>query len=187
VKGTYLSDEKFLPIFDVASKKKCLLFLHPTAPLGADKLDEHGLIRSVGYTFETTVCLVKMAYSGLFDKFPNLKLLSAHLAGAIPYLQGRIDTAWKNFKDSKGKLNEPPTMKIRRVLFADTISYSTTALNLAIAFMGIDRLFFGTDYPFDWGIKDARDSIESTFDGRGEEMQKVYGENFESVMQDVRR
>jgi aminocarboxymuconate-semialdehyde decarboxylase len=176
VSGTYLSDERFLPVFEVAEKRKCLLFLHPTVPLGAERLRENGLIRSLGYVFDSTLCLVKMAYSGLFDKFTTLKILSAHLSGTFPYVQGRVDTAWRNFEDAKGKLAEPPSEKIKRVLYADTISYNTRALRLAAEFLGVDRLLFGTDFPFEWGVETARKSVEEAFEDW--EQKLVYSENF---------
>lgn len=179
VSGTYLSDERFLPVFEVAQKKRCLLFLHPTVPLGADRLRENGLVRSLGYVFDSTLCLVKMAYSGLFDRFPNLKILSAHLSGAFPYVQGRIDTSWRNFGDAKGKINEPPSEKIKRVLYADTISYSKGALRLAADFLGVERLMFGTDFPFEWGIESARKSVDEAF--ADWEQKLVYSENFHKI------
>jgi aminocarboxymuconate-semialdehyde decarboxylase len=177
VSGTYLSDERFFPVFEVAQRKKCLLFIHPTVPLGADKLKENGLVRSLGYAFDSTLCLVKMAYGGVFDKYPNLRILSAHLSGTYPYVEGRVDTAWKNFKDSRGNLSEPPSEKIRKVLYADTISYNRYALKLAREFIGLDRLMFGSDFPFEWGIKEARESVEEAFDPN--ELRAIYSENFE--------
>lgn len=176
VLGTYPSDERFLPVFEMAQKKRCLLFLHPTVPLGADKLKENGFIRSLGYVFDSTLCLVKMAYSGLLDKCPNLKILSAHLSGTFPYVRGRVDAAWRNFANSKGNLSEPPSEKIKRVLYADTISYNTMALKLAADFIGIERLMFGTDFPFDWGIEPARKSVEEAF--ADADLRKIYSDNF---------
>jgi aminocarboxymuconate-semialdehyde decarboxylase len=173
-----VSDEKFFPVFEAASsKKKCIVFLHPAAPLGAEQMREHGFVRSLGYPFETTACLAKMAYAGIFDRFPSLKILSAHLGGAFPYLSGRIDTAWSNFEDSKGDLRDFPSRKIRNSLIVDTISYNSEALRFAAEFLGIDRLVFGTDYPFPWGIKDAKESVEKTFNE--DELEKVYSENYE--------
>ncbi|MDG6907791.1 MAG: amidohydrolase family protein, partial [Nitrososphaerota archaeon] len=75
VGGTHLSDPSFDPVFQVASKKRAILFLHPTSPLGGDKLKDYGFVRSIGYTFETTACILKMAYAGIFDKYPSLKVL----------------------------------------------------------------------------------------------------------------
>lgn len=180
VNGTYLSDERFLPIFEVAQRKKCLLFIHPTIPLGADRLRDYGLVRSLGYVFDSTVNLVKMAYAGVFDKFPELKIISAHLSGALPYLQGRIDVAWKVFPESKGNLSEPPTNKIRKVLHADTISYSKGALRLASEFIGVERLMFGSDFPFEWGIENAKKSVEESFDEN--ELRLIYSENFDRAI-----
>jgi predicted TIM-barrel fold metal-dependent hydrolase len=183
VSGTYISDDRFLPIFEVAQKKKCLLFLHPTVPLGAERLRENGLIRSLGYVFDSTLCLVKMAYSGLFDKFPNLKILSAHLSGTLPFVQGRVDTAWRNFEESKGKLSEPPSEKIKRVLYADTISYNAKALRLAAEFLGIERLMFGTDFPFEWGMDSARNSVDGAFEDW--EQKLVYSENYHACQKSL--
>ena len=179
ISGIYLSDPQFLPIWKVAQEKRCLLFLHPAVPLGADRLKELGLIRSLGYVFDSTVCLVKMAYAGIFDKYPELKILSSHLAGTFPYVQGRVDTAWKQFKESKGSLSEPPSNKIRKVLYADTISYSESALRLASEFIGIERLMFGTDFPFEWGMDNARNSLEEAFEEQ--ELNMIYTENFAQI------
>ena len=179
VNGTYLSDEQFFKVFEVAQKKRCILFIHPTVSLGADKLRGDGLLRSLGYVFDSTVNLVKMAYAGVFDRYPELKILSAHLSGTFPYIQGRIDTAWKNFEEARGTLSEPPSKKIRKVLYADTISYSKGALRLASDLIGVDRLMFGTDFPFEWGIEEARKSAEDAFDER--QLRLIYTENFERV------
>jgi aminocarboxymuconate-semialdehyde decarboxylase len=183
VNGTYLSDERFSPIFEVAQRKECLLFIHPTTPLGADKLADYGLVRSLGYVFDSTVNLVKMSYAGVFDRFPKLKLISAHLSGALPFLQGRVDTAWKVFGDSKGNLFEPPTDKIRKVLYVDTISYSKGALKLAKEFIGVERLMFGTDVPFEWGTENAIKSVEESFGD--DELPLIYSENFEQILKTV--
>jgi aminocarboxymuconate-semialdehyde decarboxylase len=180
VNGTYLSDERFLGIFEVAQRKRCLLFIHPSIPIGTDKLRDYGLVRSLGYVFDSTVNLVKMAYAGVFDKFPELKLISAHLSGALPYLQGRIDVAWKMFPESKGNLSEPPSNKIRKVLHADTISYSKGALRLASDLIGVERLMFGTDFPFEWGTENARKSVEEAFSD--DELRLIYSENFDRVI-----
>jgi aminocarboxymuconate-semialdehyde decarboxylase len=180
VNGTYLSDERFLPVFEMAQRKGCLLFIHPTIPIGVDRLRDYGLVRSLGYVFDTTVNLVKMAYSGVFDKFPDLKIISAHLSGAIPYLQGRVDTAWQMFPESKGNLTEPPTNKIRKALHADTISYSKGALHLASEFIGVEKLMFGSDFPFEWGTENAKKSVEEAFNDN--ELRLVYSENFERAV-----
>jgi aminocarboxymuconate-semialdehyde decarboxylase len=180
VNGIYLSDERFLPVFEMVQRKKCLLFIHPSIPIGADRLRDNGLVRSLGYVFDTTVNLVKMAYAGIFDRFADIKLISAHLAGALPYLQGRVDTAWRMFSESKGNLSEPPGNKIRKVLHADTISYNKEALRFASEFIGIEKLMFGSDFPFEWGIENAKKSVEEAFDNR--ELNLIYSENFERVL-----
>jgi aminocarboxymuconate-semialdehyde decarboxylase len=182
VKGRYISEKEFAPVFEKASKlgRNCFLFLHPSTPLGSESLKEFGLVRSLGYPFETTTCLVKMAYSGILDRFQDLKVLSAHLAGALPYLSGRVDAAWSNFLDSKGSLNESPIAKIKRVLYADTISYSGLSLRMASEFLGIERLLFGTDYPFEWGVDPAMKSVEKAF--CEDELLKIYSENFSRLL-----
>ncbi len=185
VGGTHLSDPKFDLVFEAAARKRAVVFLHPTAPLGGDKLKDYGFVRSIGYTFETTTCVLKMAYAGLFEKYPSLRILTAHLGGNLPYLRGRIDTAWKKFPESKGNLSEPPTKKIRSALYADSISYDDGALRLGTEFFGMDRIMFGTDFPFEWGIKEARDSLESAIEDK-EQLRAIYHENFERLLESVR-
>ncbi|MCL4518265.1 MAG: amidohydrolase, partial [Thaumarchaeota archaeon] len=161
------------------------LFLHPTSPLGGDKLKDYGFVRSIGYTFETTACILKMAYAGIFDKYPSLKVLTAHLGGNLPYLRGRIDAAWKKFPESRGHFSEAPMSKLGKTLYSDSISYDEGALKLGADFFGLDKIMFGTDFPFQWGIEEARDSVERTFSAL-DQLRAVYHENFERLLETVR-
>ncbi|MDG7001360.1 MAG: amidohydrolase family protein, partial [Nitrososphaerota archaeon] len=71
----------------------------------------------------------------------------------------------------------------RKVLYADTISYNAKALRLAAEFLGIERLMFGTDFPFEWGMDSARNSVDGAFEDW--EQKLVYSENYHACQKSL--
>ena len=89
--------------------------------------------------------VVRMILSGLFDAYPQLKIIIGHMGESIPYLVDRIDEA----------LSRPGN---KPVAFKDTFldhfyittsgHFSTPALLCAMLEMGIHRILFSVDWPF---------------------------------------
>ncbi len=88
--------------FTIASKQLGLpLFLHPTDAVFADMLsDGYGgaLHLSLGRVVEVSVAAMRLVFSGVMERHPNLKLVMSHTGGALPYQAGRMD---KNGKKAK--------------------------------------------------------------------------------------
>jgi len=98
-----------------------------------------------GFTMETATAGIRMVLSGVFDKYPNLKIILGHLGETLPFLLWRIDSV----------LNRPGNdgIAFRDVFcshFYVTTSgfFSDPALLLCIQELGIDRVLFAVDYPF---------------------------------------
>ena len=72
---------------------------------------------------------------GFFDRFPNLKLIASHGAGALPYLIGRLDICWDNIPACRAKTTERPSSYMRRV-YADSVVFAQDALEMACACAG---------------------------------------------------
>ncbi len=132
------------PFYDCVEKLGVPLFLHPTDAVFADMLsDDYGgaLYLSLGRVIEVSVAAMRLVYSGVMERHPNLKLVMSHTGGALPYQAGRMD---KNGKAAK--LPQPPSAYIKR-MFTDTVSPHSAGMKFAIEFYGVDHVMYGSDYP----------------------------------------
>ena len=67
------------------------VMIHPMASAPFPRAARFGLAQSVQYTFDTTLGVGSLIFSGVLDRFPKLTLVLSHGGGAYPYLAGRFD------------------------------------------------------------------------------------------------
>jgi aminocarboxymuconate-semialdehyde decarboxylase len=136
--------ERLEPFYDYIEKLGVPLFLHPTDAVFQDMLiDGYGgaMFLSLGRVIEVSVAAMRLVYSGIMERHPNLKIVMSHTGGALPYQSGRMD---KNGKAAK--LPHPPSYYIKR-MYTDTVTPHTQGMKWAIEYYGADRVMYGTDYP----------------------------------------
>ena len=152
--GRFIDDKKFWPIFERAAKLDVPIYLHPSLPHPAvmdayykDYLKEYPMVirAAWGFTVETATQAIRMVLSGVFDAYPDLKIILGHLGETLPFLVWRIDQA----------LSRPgqKTISFRDVFcghFYLTTSgnFSNPALLCCVQEVGVDRLMFAVDWPF---------------------------------------
>jgi len=150
VNGTLISDPQFHPILGKAAESGLPVKVHPAfTPLTADAMKKANLpLQLFGFTLDTTMAVTNMIFSGVFTKFPNLKIIHSHLGGMAPYMMGRINTAFKRYTQEfdigGGGL---PEDVYRKHVYIDTLAMHVPAIKCGWEFMGTDHLIFGTDYP----------------------------------------
>lgn len=145
--GMPLSDLKLWPIYEAAQDLELPIFIHPTRPVMAEEVKEYGLEQAVGYMFDTSLAALKMIFSGVFDRFPKLKVVLPHAGSTLPYLLGRIDYQSANIPGSRKNISMEPGYYIKK-LYSDTVCMSGQTLKFAYDLFGPDRLLFATDYPY---------------------------------------
>ncbi len=100
--GLFLDDKQFWPIFERAEKLDVPIYLHPSIPHPAvteayykDYIQDFPMVirAAWGFTVETATQAIRMVLSGVFDKYPNLKIIIGHLGETLPFLLWRIDQA----------------------------------------------------------------------------------------------
>ncbi|HEX5139559.1 MAG TPA: amidohydrolase family protein [Dehalococcoidia bacterium] len=147
-------DQRFYPIFERAQTLDVPIYLHPGPPHPAvveayyqDFTAAFPWLTSAawGYTIDTANQAMRMVLSGMFDRFPNLKIILGHLGEGLPFLLDRMDEAFKR------EGSRP--MEFKKTFcdhFYVTTSgfFSTPALLCTILQMGIDRVLFSVDWPF---------------------------------------
>ncbi len=114
--------ERLEPFYDYVEKLGVPLFLHPTDAVFQDMLIDGyngALFVSLGRVIEVSVAAMRLIFSGVMERHPNLKIFMSHTGGALPYQSGRMD------KNGKGaKLPHPPSEYIHR-MYTDTVTPHT--------------------------------------------------------------
>ena len=157
VEGIELSDRKFDPFWAKAEELGVMLFMHPQQANGTTQnprlAGKGGLGNTIGNPLETTVFLSHLIFEGTLDRFPGLKICGAHAGGYLPSYSGRSDAlCGRASGDDCRTLKKKPSEYFKSQLYVDTMIFHEEGLRHLVAEVGIDHMFYGTDYPFDWPV-----------------------------------
>ena len=157
VEGQELSDRKFDPFWAQAEQLGVVLFMHPQAAPGTTQnprlQGKGGLGNTIGNPLETTVSLSHLIFEGTLDRFPGLKICSAHAGGYLPSYSGRSDALCGRGGGADCKaLKKKPSEYFKEQLYVDTMIFREEGLRHLIAEVGVSHMLYGTDYPFDWPV-----------------------------------
>jgi aminocarboxymuconate-semialdehyde decarboxylase len=150
VNGVALADERFWPLYEAADAYGAVLHIHPTSPVGVEAMTEYWLMPLVGFLMDTTLAAAHLVFSGVGERFPNIKWVLSHLGGAVPYMAERFDRGFHAFEDCRRNIDRPPSDYLK-MWYYDTVNFDPQALKLAIAFAGADHILAGSDYPHQIG------------------------------------
>jgi predicted TIM-barrel fold metal-dependent hydrolase len=152
---SYLDEEKYWPIIERAEKLDVPIYLHPTVPATIPQIGNYGFPLAgapFGFGIDTAMCMMRLIYSGVFDKYPNLKIILGHLGEVLPFLLKRIDWAYvRPFDPSlRPNLSKKPSEYLQNNVFLTTSgNYYEPAFMCTLAAFGIDRILLGTDFPYE--------------------------------------
>jgi aminocarboxymuconate-semialdehyde decarboxylase len=153
VRGVYLNDPKFTPIFEAAVDLGVPLFVHPADPLGKDRTRDYELTIVAGYLFDSTINILKMICSGFLDRWPTLKLVCAHAGAFSPALRARMQREVDTNPALSATLKMPVGDYLRRLYF-DTICFEPAILRYVAEVVPVEHLMLGSDAPFPLGEPD---------------------------------
>jgi aminocarboxymuconate-semialdehyde decarboxylase len=156
VPGAEFSDPQFHPFWAKAEELGVLIFIHPqSTPDLARRFEGNGwLANTIGNPLDTTIALSHLIFEGTLDRFPRLKICSAHGGGYLPSYAARSDNSLRVApdKDTGVKLKKKPTEYLRRMYY-DTLVFTSEALRHLAAEVGVSQLVIGTDHPIPWQNK----------------------------------
>jgi len=150
--GVFFDDKRFWPIFERAQALDVPLYVHPATPHPAvvdaylkDYVEDFPALLSAGwgFTMETATQGIRLVLSGVFDAYPNVKIILGHLGESLPFLLWRINHAL-------ARPGNRPSFSFRDYFckhFWITTSgfFSNPALLCCVMEMGIDRILFSVD------------------------------------------
>jgi len=154
VLGEEISSPRFDPFWAKVQELDCVAFIHPRSfAEGAKRFQGPGSLgNTVGNPLETTVALSHMIFSGFLDRFPRLKIVTAHGGGYLPSYIGRSDNCHTVDPNCRQMARKPS--EYLKQLYFDTLVYSPSVLRHLIDQVGADRIVMGTDYPFPVASRD---------------------------------
>jgi 2,3-dihydroxybenzoate decarboxylase len=159
--GQYLDHPSLAPFWERVQALGAIIYIHPTDPTSpAPVLDGHkGLRRATWeWGFETGSHALRLVFGGLFDRYPNVTLALGHLGETLPFLLWRFDSRAKLYGV---KLAKPPSHYIRQnIVVTNSGMFSAEPLNCTIAALGVDRVMFSADYPFE-SIDEAAEFMDT--------------------------
>lgn len=144
--GRPLTAPQYRPFFQEANRMKLCIFLHPMLPFASETYQEYVLGPIIGFPADTTLAVARMCYDGMFKDFPDIKWIIGHAGGAIPYLMERMDSGWRDFAETKVKIDQLPSTYLKR-LYYDTVTFGQHNLRLLRDIVGTDHMLMGSDYP----------------------------------------
>jgi aminocarboxymuconate-semialdehyde decarboxylase len=178
VAGDEFSDPKFYPFWAKCEELGILVFIHPqSTPDLAPRLKGNGwLANTIGNPLDTTIALSHLIFEGTLDRFPGLKICSAHGGGFLPSYAPRSDNSLRVAPDMDTgvKLKKKPTEYLR-TMYYDTLVFTSEALRHLAAEVGSSQLVIGTDHPIPWQDKSV-DHILNAPGFTDEERRAMLGE-----------
>ena len=168
-----LDSPEFLPLYEKMADYNLPIWIHPCreidyADYRTEDTSKYRLASLFGWPYETSAAMIRLTFSGILEKFPNLKFITHHCGAMIPYLSERIAQFYDTDErrgpaEYRRGLNKAP-LEYLKMFYNDTAIYgNTSGLMCAYAFFGADKLLFGTDTPFDnqLGARVVRQTINA--------------------------
>ncbi len=163
VAGKPLDAPEFEDFFAFMNSTGCPLLLHPARGANfpdylTEKQSEYEIWWTFGWPYETSAAMARLVFSGHFDRYPEIKVITHHAGGMVPFFEGRVGPGWDQMgarttdRDLAAvrKALKRPHLEYFKDFYADTATFgSQKAIEHAIEFFGEDHVLFASDAPFD--------------------------------------
>lgn len=164
IAGKPLDDPAFEPFFAAMNKSGKPVWMHPARAANfPDYLSEtrskYEIWWTFGWSYETAAAMARLVFSGVMDKYPNLKIITHHFGGIVPMLEGRIGPGWDQLGARTSdedlsvilkRLKKRPLDYFKHAFYADTAVFGgVPATHAGLAFYDLDKIVFASDCPFD--------------------------------------
>jgi predicted TIM-barrel fold metal-dependent hydrolase len=163
INGHPMDEAQFYPLFEKMHQLDYPLWVHPTRAAttpdySTETRSKYDLWWAFGWPYETSNFMGRLVFSGIFDKLPDLKIITHHLGAMVPYFEMRagpgLDQLGTRSDDPEdnaalGRLKKRP-YDYFRMFYGDTAVFgSISATECGLTFFGSDHVLFASDAPFD--------------------------------------
>jgi aminocarboxymuconate-semialdehyde decarboxylase len=183
-----IDSPEFMPLYEKMCQYNLPILLHPyryqtVADYKTEEVSKYVIHHMFGWPYETSAAMARLVFSGVLEKYPDLKIITHHSGAMVPFFESRIfgQQYRKDMdKPAYGELTRPP-LEYFKMFYADTAIRTTPALMCTYHFFAADHILFGTDMPYDtqYGVQAIRKSINGIqqMDISDEEKQMIFEEN----------
>ncbi|NGM88723.1 amidohydrolase family protein [Parapusillimonas sp. SGNA-6] len=175
VRGTYLYDDRFKPIWEAAIDLDVPMFVHPADPPGKERTKDFELTVVAGYLFDNTINILGLVCSGFLDRWPRLKLIFAHAGAFSLILRERMQREVDTNPNLSAMMRAPVGDYLQR-LYYDTVCFEPTILNYVANSIPPSHLLLGSDAPFPLGEPDPVNFVRRSLSPR--QSRAVLHDNF---------
>ncbi|MBP1154471.1 MULTISPECIES: amidohydrolase family protein [unclassified Paenibacillus] len=160
IAGKELDDPSFDPFWEEAVRLHVPVLVHPLHVAGEERVRRFYMRAAIGYPYDTTIAGGYLILGGVFDRFPDLKVILLHAGGYLPYQIGRLQHTYEAHEESRSIAKKGP-LEYFQLLYFDTITHFSPALSYLAEIAGADHLLLGTDQPFSMGDPDPCGKIRT--------------------------
>ncbi len=199
--GTPINDKpldspEFFPLYEKMAQYDLPIWIHPVRPASyadyrTEDASKHMTFIVFGWPYETSVAMSRLVFSGIMEKYPNIKFITHHCGAMVPYLQQRIECVYDNAKlrqreNFEEGLTKPPIEYFKKFYFDTAINGNPSGLMCGHGFCDAGHMLFATDMPYDneFGERFTRQTIEAIEQMDIEESEKkcIFEDNIKSLL-----
>jgi 2,3-dihydroxybenzoate decarboxylase len=150
--GTYLDDRSYDPFWETMQELDVPLYLHPAnAYRNPYSIEGHPELAGAtwGWGVETGTHALRILFGGVFDRFPNVKLILGHMGEGLPFLRWRFDSRFAVYPHGVKLERRPSEYFGSNILITTSGVCSAPSLIGAIGEMGAEGVMFSVDYPYE--------------------------------------
>ena len=148
----HLGDPRLEPVWSVAEELGVPVLLHPLSDGPSRALpDSQEFGNAYCRLVDTSFAVARLILAGTLDRHPDLRLITVHGGGFLPFQSGRLDGAHRADKLAPYHLERATPSAYLSDLYFDTVAMSTEAIRFLVDLVGANRVLLGTDYPFPLG------------------------------------
>ena len=187
-RGEYLDESKFWEIFEAAESLGVPIYLHPNTPsprMVGPFLDR-GLDGAVfGFAVETSLHILRIVFSGVFDRFPKLRMVAGHLGEGLPYWLFRIDFMHQRLTANNRYATVPKLQRKPSDYLKENFCITTSGMAwqppilYAQSVLGMDRVLYAMDYPYQFVPEEVK--VTDDLPISEEDKKKLYQTNAEKM------
>jgi uncharacterized protein len=200
VKGKPLDHPDFAGVFDYMAKIDKPIWIHPARGASfpdyqTEDRSQYEIWWTFGWPYDTSAAMARLVFSKLFDRHPNIKIITHHGGGMIPFFEGRVGPGWDQLGARTSSVDYSVLLKelkkrpldYFKLFYADTAVFGSKSATLcSLNFFGADNVVFASDAPFDpeKGPMYIRETIKiiDELEISEEDRAKIYHKNAEKLL-----
>lgn len=160
INGKPLDSPEFWPLYETMEQYGMPIWIHPirardVADYRGEDHSKYRIFHTFGWPYETTAAMTRLVFSGVLEKYPDLKIVTHHCGGMVPFFANRLQSQGQGMVDRQAQFTDTtaelslPVLDYFRKFYADTaIEGNTCGVTCCYDFFGSDHVLFGSDGPY---------------------------------------